>query len=383
MAVLRIYNPIMSEEDKMMNIIYAGTDGVCFKDIDDFISSIPPNDNAIDVRLHCPGGSTSEGWAIYDKLRASGKEITATAEGDVASMATILLLAAPKGSRFGYPSASLCIHEPYIREQTLVESYRADDLHRIANDLSSEIEKFINLYTERTGADREVISALMKEDKCISMEEAKRLGFISEIKKPISACKKTPNNFQMSREKKQTVAEAMKSLWSALNLSGKIVALELNTESGTTLSVDTEDQEPAVGDPATPDGEHVMPDGRTIIVVDGVITEIKDPSEEIVPEVAEDTNSGELQTLMDQIVELERRIEVLESEKSALKTAQKTDAEKRVLQMVAVAGGEDWLKKNARSNRSPTNRTPQGNTLASQAPLSEVAKRLEALKKAQ
>ena len=43
--------------------------------------------------------------------------------------------------------------------------------------------------------------------------------------------------------------------------------------------MERDEGEPQVGDTASPDGEHVMPDGKTIIVTDGVITEIKDPDE--------------------------------------------------------------------------------------------------------
>ncbi len=48
-----------------------------------------------------------------------------------------------------------------------------------------------------------------------------------------------------------------------------------------------------------PDGEHVMPDGKTIIVTDGVITEIKDPEEA--------NGDEEIEALKARIEELERK----------------------------------------------------------------------------
>lgn len=59
----------------------------------------------------------------------------------------------------------------------------------------------------------------------------------------------------------------------------QVVSMELTNAEGNTLTVERDEGEPQVGDAASPDGEHVMPDGKTIIVTDGVITEIKDPDE--------------------------------------------------------------------------------------------------------
>ena len=69
MAVLKIYNEITTEEDKQFLKWCMGMDGVCFKDIDEFLSGMDEKDNTVDIRLHCDGGSVSEGWAIYACIR--------------------------------------------------------------------------------------------------------------------------------------------------------------------------------------------------------------------------------------------------------------------------------------------------------------------------
>ena len=99
MATLKIYSDIEREQEKAVARFWGDVEGVSFSDIDAFCQSIPEDDNEIDIRLHCDGGSVTEGWAIYDRLRATGKEITATVEGNCASMATIILMAAPKERR--------------------------------------------------------------------------------------------------------------------------------------------------------------------------------------------------------------------------------------------------------------------------------------------
>lgn len=69
----------------------------------------------------------------------------------------------------------------------------------------------------------------------------------------------------------------------------------ITTSTGDELTVEREEGEIQVGDPASPDGEFVLEDGRMVIVVDGVITEIKDPS----------SNEEDTQALKDRIAELE------------------------------------------------------------------------------
>jgi len=120
------------------------------------------------------------------------------------------------------------------------------------------------------------------------------------------------------------------------------VALELTTAGGDTLTVEREEGDPQVGDPASPDGEHVMPDGKTIVVTDGVITEIREAE-----------NGG------DDTAALEARIAELEQQVSDLTANAKTEDDIKILDAVAKAGGIDKLTKAAASKYVPAGRTPQ------------------------
>lgn len=366
MAILKIYNPILTEEG-VEQMRWLGSDGVCFKDIDEFLASVAEDDNTIELRLHCEGGSVTEGWAIVDKLRASGKKITATVEGVCASMATVVLLAASE--RKAYPHASLLIHEPYIPEYTLADAYRAEDLQKMADSLNAETQKILDFYVERTGADRAELEALMKEDKFVDMERAKTLGFISEILPAMSARSRSPkavgkwhNNNQNTSNmaEKNLIAEAFSALGKALGLEQpKAVAYELLTESGDTITIDKpEGEDPAVGDTASPDGEHKMPDGTTIVVVDGVITEIK-PAEVQVEEKTTEENE-ELAQANARIAELEAELAAAKAEMESAKAQAKTKEEMEILNLVRIAGGKEWLAQ-AKSNYKPSKRTASTN----------------------
>ena len=114
MAKLYINKDIVADKDKMENWYLTGEDGLSFPDIQNFLSWIDPNDHVIDIEIHSCGGDAVEGYAIYDALRASGKQISCTAVGRCASMATVILLAAAKERRFAYPHAKFLIHKPYM-----------------------------------------------------------------------------------------------------------------------------------------------------------------------------------------------------------------------------------------------------------------------------
>ena len=395
MAYLKIYSPIVNEENKAMTLFFSGVEGVSFQDIDEFISSIPENDNLIDMRLHCAGGDVIEGWAMVDKLRATGKEIHATIEGQCASMATVLLCAAPKENRRAYPHAQILIHDPYIPEYTLADAYRAEDLEKIAADLRANTEKILDFYVERTGANREELAALMKDDKWIDTAEAQRLGFISEIIPPASAyagkgADAWPNNNQnkTSMKNEKTMQAAMKRLAALMGFNvtpAQIVAYELDTESGETITIDKpEGEAPAVGDNAAPDGEHKMPDGTTIIIEDGIITEIRaaegQGGEEPEPVAeGEDEKDVRIAELEAENAELKERIAELEQELEGAKSVAKTSDEKRILNLVKVAGGIDWLKK-VQSEYKPAGRGfPQSGKTETEGE-SKVARRLAELR---
>ena len=78
MAVLKIMNDIQDERQKNEARLWGEVEGVCYKDIDEFCESIPDDDPDIDIRLHCDGGQVYEGWAMSDRHRATGKNISVT-----------------------------------------------------------------------------------------------------------------------------------------------------------------------------------------------------------------------------------------------------------------------------------------------------------------
>ena len=378
---LKIYDDIVASQEQEQREFFMMSRGLSFADIDDFIASIPADDDSIEMLIHSRGGSVSEGWAIIDKLRATGKTISATIDGTCASMAVTLYLAA--SIRKAHEHAVIHIHNPYIPGESLMcEKLNASTLAGMATDMSAESDKMAAWYAERTGTDIATIKAIMDEDRDMAMDEAVALGFVQEILPPVSASieKTKPNNIMNDKQKKVGVLNAL------ANFLGIKVALEedkaqamvLMTNEGVELTVERNDGEDIeVGDKASPDGEYTLDDGTVVVVADGVITEIR-PAEELTEEPTEETEEGKCGDKEKKA--LEERIAELEAENAELKAAQKSDEEQRILSRVQKAGGMAWLDKVSKSSYTPSKRVVVS---ASAGKVSETKARLEELRKKQ
>lgn len=374
MAQLKIYNEIVDEETKVMYRDWFGTDGVCYKDITDFLEKMEEEDNNIELLIHCPGGNCLEGWAIYDKLRQSGKQISATIEGNCSSMATIILLAAPKERRYAYENARMCIHNPAVEWVDVYSSERltADEIAKMKGKLTAqesslleEQNRILDVYVERTGADRGELQAIMNEDKFIDMDKAKELGFITDTIAPNTASKK-PNKYhkKMAKEKitiENKLVKRLLALAGVAKIEDVTVPLDqkITAADGTEFTVEREDGDPQVGDKAYPNGTYTLDDGTIIVVEDELISSITpaDNGGENGGGENNDDKDEQISALQAKVDELTATNETLQSENESLKTeneslkaekedltkSQKTDDETSILDVVAKAGGKAWL----------------------------------------
>lgn len=378
MAQLKIYNEIVDEETKVMYRDWLGTDGVCYKDITDFLESMEEGDNKIDILLHCPGGNCLEGWAIYDRLRQSGKQISATIEGNCSSMATIVLLAAPKERRFAYENARMCIHNPAVEwvDVCTAERLTADEISRMKGKLTAqetslieEQNRILDVYVERTGADRGELQAIMNEDKFIDMDKAKELGFITDTIAPNTASKKTNKFHKKMAQEKITIENKLVKRLLALAGVAKIEDVQIPLDQkitaadGTEFTVEREDGDPQVGDKAYPNGTYTLDDGTVIVVEDEVISSIT-PADNDGNDNDNEDKADDVAALQAKVDELTATNEVLNAENESLKSenetlkadneslkaekedltkSQKTDEETAILDVVERAGGKVWL----------------------------------------
>lgn len=401
MAILKIYNDIVAECDKLI-LKEVGMNGTTYTDIREFIDSIPEDDPDIDIRLYCDGGNCVEGWSIYDALRQTNKRISATIEGKCSSIATIILLAAPVERRYAYRNASLCIHVPAIGAYKLpdvrltpdVLMQQSESLRALAVQLEGESGKLLDLYEQRTKADRQSLAALMAQDIYIDMKTAVELGFVGSIL-PETTDKKVImfNKKESTMPKVEVSAEAAKRICDLFQVENiedikdlKILDQVITSANGETFTVVREEGDPQVGDEAWPDGDFVMEDGTHVIIEDNVIVSISEPStegeppagEELTPEqqaaiiadlraqIADFTEQAakkdeEITALKEanaQMEALKEQLTAKETEIENLKGTQPTEEQTAIIEIVAKAGGKEWLDKvtNMRSTFSMKNR---------------------------
>ena len=290
MAVLNIHSEIKSGEANQIDLVFLGLDGTSFQTVNDFIKSIPEDDNTIELSIHSNGGLVTEGVAIYDAIRASGKEVSAVVEGSADSIASVILLSAAKEKRAMRPNASMVIHNPSTPVWALSSGYAtADEFKAWADSLEQAKERILDIYVDRTGTDRQVLSDLMNKETNLTAIKAKELGFISEIIAPNTNVTKSKI---MANSKLSAAIAAIKNLVNSVvddTNDDTIVNMTLVTEAGVELVIERESGDPQVGDAASPDGEHTLDDGTVIVVLDGKITEIRGAGE-----APEDNNDDEI-----------------------------------------------------------------------------------------
>lgn len=241
-----------------------------------------PNEIDFHFDIHCPGGEVNEGFAIYDALRSSGKNIYMNIDGDCHSMAVVLLLAAPLENRTANPNCRALIHKVY----GYALGGTADELEAAAKETRDMQNSILDIYADRTGRPREGLEKIMNEQRQHSAQELLELGFIGSINSYNTNMKKGPQgqvnknqtvkqNSSM-KENKNLKTRAVEFMNSVRSLLGVATNYEFVDENGEVLfTTEAEDDTLEVGMTASPDGTFTLTDGREVTIADGVITEIK------------------------------------------------------------------------------------------------------------
>lgn len=342
--ILKINREITTEEGKVF-LQFLGLDGICFNEISEAIDAMDEGDNDIELYMNSLGGVCSEGFAIYDCLRNSGKNVKAVIQGNCASMASVIMLAASERKAFQH--ATIHIHEPSV----CVGEANRYDLQKLHSEISAISNQILDIYAERTGSERDRLEAIMKEDRDMKMDEAIELGFVQEIMPAASASAyehKFTNPKNQTMSKKSITAKAAQGFLHALGLTAKDLEAKdyvLETEEGTDINVDIpEGEDPKVGDQASPDGTFTLMDGRVITIEDGVITEIKEAEEQ-------NPDQEEMEALKAENEELKKKLEEVNAKA-------KSAEDDKVLAFVEKAGGIEKLAK-LQSTFAPENRVPE------------------------
>lgn len=149
-------------------------------------------------------------------------------------------------------------------------------------------------------------------------------------------------------------------------------AMELNTADGQTLTVEREEGDPQVGDKASPDGTFEMPDGKTIVVEDGVITEIQTSDDTDMDDTdneggeggeggsASSTDNDTVAKLKQQVAALKQQLNDTKAQLVGAQKLAKSKEDMRILNAVKMAGGAEKVLAGYSSHYQPAQRQPSG-----------------------
>ena len=133
----------------------------------------------ISMYINSPGGSVTDGMAIFDTMRYIKPKVRTVCLGMAASMGAFLLMAGEKGKRCALPNSEVMIHQPLGGA-----SGQATDVQIRAEWLLKTKEKMIRMKAEMTGQPEEVIRRDLERDHFMSAKEALEYGIIDEIFDP-------------------------------------------------------------------------------------------------------------------------------------------------------------------------------------------------------
>lgn len=140
-----------------------------------FLESEDPNKD-ISFYINSPGGSISDGMAIYDTMKYIKCDVSTICIGMAASMGAFLLSGGKKGKRFALPNAEIMIHQPSGGAQG-----QATEIQIAAEHILRTKKKLNEILAANTGKPLEVIQQDTERDNFMSAEEAKEYGLIDEV----------------------------------------------------------------------------------------------------------------------------------------------------------------------------------------------------------
>ena len=130
----------------------------------------------IALYINSPGGSVTDGLAIYDTMQYISCDVSTICVGLAASMGQFLLCAGTPGKRFALPHSRILMHQP------------SGQMQGQATDIAIQAEQIVYLkrmMAERisfhTGQTVDRIEADSDRDRWFTAEEAREYGFIDRV----------------------------------------------------------------------------------------------------------------------------------------------------------------------------------------------------------
>ena len=146
------------------------------KMIDD---NLPKEERVLTLLINSPGGSVSDGLAIYDTINMLECQVRTICVGLAASMGAFLLSSGSKGMRLALPHSEILIHQPLGGAQG-----QASDIIIAARHIEHTRKTLNSILAMNTGKTVQQIAKDTDRDNTMTAEEAVRYGLVDRVLVP-------------------------------------------------------------------------------------------------------------------------------------------------------------------------------------------------------
>lgn len=137
------------------------------------------SDEDITLIINSPGGSVTDGMAIYDCMKSIHCDTVTIATGRAASMGAFLLAAGTKGKRYATENAVIMIHQPLGGVQGQIT-----DISLAVDHMMYEKKKLASILADACGKTQKKLMHDTERDNWMSSAAAKEYGLIDHIGYP-------------------------------------------------------------------------------------------------------------------------------------------------------------------------------------------------------
>ncbi|MGI5134579.1 MULTISPECIES: ClpP family protease [unclassified Streptomyces] len=130
----------------------------------------------ISLYINSPGGSVTDGLAIYDTMRLIPNDVSTLAMGFAASMGQFLLTVGAPGKRFALPNARIMMHQP-----SAGIGGTTADIEIQAENLEYTKKAIERITAEHTGQSPETIARDGDRDRWFTAEQAREYGMVDRV----------------------------------------------------------------------------------------------------------------------------------------------------------------------------------------------------------
>lgn len=130
----------------------------------------------ISLYINSPGGSVTDGLAIYDTMQYIKCDVSTICMGLAASMGAFLLAAGAKGKRYALPNSDIMIHQPSGGAKG-----QATDINIHAQHILKTKARLNKILSERTGQPIEKIAEDTERDNFLTAQQAMEYGIVDKV----------------------------------------------------------------------------------------------------------------------------------------------------------------------------------------------------------